>query len=93
MVSYMVFPFKASGVAQVFIPIDREDDVAAAAAAITLLEGHRSADRVTVWREGIVIFSGPSSECLTWLALSPERRAACPALNAPKRPVRLIAGG
>lgn len=64
MVAYTVYPFKASGVSPVFIPLEREDDAAAAAAAITLLESHHSADRVTVWRENVVIFSGPSSECL-----------------------------
>lgn len=84
MVSYTVFPFKASGVASVFIPIDREDDAAAAVAAITLMEEHRSADRVTVWQRDMVIFSGPSSACLSWLALAPERRVGCPALHAPE---------
>ncbi len=85
MVFYTVFPFYATGVAPAFIPIDREDDASAADAAITLLEGHRSAARVIVWREDRIIFSGPSSECLSWLALAPERRVACPALSVPKQ--------
>lgn len=85
MADYTVYPFKASGVAPLFVMIDREDDAAAAVAAIHLLKGHASADRVSVWCEDRFIFSGPSTECATWLAGAPKRRAACPALNAPEQ--------
>ena len=81
MITYAVFPFKASGVAPLFIPIDEKDDAAAATAAVDLLSIHRSADRVTVWREDKMIFSSPSSECAIWLAASPDRRANCPAMS------------
>lgn len=85
MADYTVYPFTASGVAPLFIMIDREDDAAAAVAATHLLKAHASADRVSVWCEDRFIFSDPSAECATWLADAPERRAACPALNAPEQ--------
>ena len=92
MISYTVFPFMASGVAPIFIPIESENDTAAAASAIRLLEEHSSADRVTVWGEDRVVFSGLSSHCAAWIAAAPERRASCPALNAPEKPCPLNCG-
>ncbi|WP_421736659.1 hypothetical protein [Caulobacter sp.] len=84
MSSYTVFPFKASGVAPVFFAIERDGDAAAALEAIRLLGQHTSADRVTVWRDEQLVFSGLSTDCAAWLATEPDRLASCLALNSPE---------
>jgi hypothetical protein len=83
-VGYTVFPFKASGVAPVFIYIEQKDDPAAVDEALKVLEEHSGSTRVTVWREDQVIFSGLSSACAAWLAEAPTRLANCPALSSPE---------
>ena len=81
MVAYTVFPFKASGVAPVFIAIDRDNDAAAAAEALNLLQDHASAVRVTLWRDDEVIFEGLSKACLFKLAQGRPQDMCCPALS------------
>lgn len=84
MSSYTIFPFKASGVAPVFFAIEREGDAAASLEALRLLREHPSADRVSVWRDEQLVFSGLSTDCSAWLAAAPDRLANCPALNNPE---------
>ena len=84
MSSYTVFPFKASGVAPVFFAIESEGDAAASLEALRLLSEHPSADRVSVWRDEQLVFSGLSTGCATWLTAAPDRLANCVALNRPE---------
>ncbi len=66
-----------------FFAIERDGDDAAFLEAIRLLGQHASADRVSVWRDEQLIFSGLSTDCAAWLAANPDRLASCPALNNP----------
>lgn len=92
MSSYTVFPFKASGVAPVFFAIEREGDTAASLEALRLLGEHLSADRVSVWRDEHLVFSGLSTECSAWLAAAPDRLATCPALKSPEEGCPSVCG-
>lgn len=82
MVAYTVFPFKPSGVAPVFISIDQDDDAAAAAEALNLLQDHASATRVTLWRDDEMVFEGLSKACLLKLAQGRSQDMCCPALSS-----------
>lgn len=82
MVAYTIFPFKASGVAPVFVSMERDDDTSAVTDALTVLRDHSSATRVTLWREDQVIFRGLSSECVRWLAGGSDRGIGCPGLSS-----------
>ncbi|MDP1632972.1 MAG: hypothetical protein Q8L66_16280 [Caulobacter sp.] len=86
MVTYTVFPFKSSGVAPSFHRIEQADDALAAAESLKMLAEHRSAVRVTVWREEVLVFSGPSAACAAWLATSPRHLAHCPAVSPADQP-------
>ena len=86
MISYTVFPFKASGVAPIFVPIQSKNDTTATATAIKLLQEHSCADRVMVWCEDRLVYSGLSRHCADWIAATPERRVSCPALNSAEKP-------
>jgi hypothetical protein len=81
-VAYTVFPFNASGVASVFVSIEQDGDAAAVAKALEALKDHPSATRVMLWRGDQIIFHGPSSRCLLWLAEGKHREIGCPALTA-----------
>jgi hypothetical protein len=82
MAAYTVFPFNASGVAPVFVSIEKDNDAAAVEEALEVLKDHSSATRVMVWRDDKVIFHGPSSRCILWLAGGKHREVGCPALTA-----------
>jgi len=82
MVAYTIFPFKASGVAPVFVSIEQDSDTAAVAEALKHLHDHSSATRVTLWREDKAIFHGLSSECALWLAGGQLREVDCPAASS-----------
>ena len=82
MVAYTVFPFKPSGVAPMFVSIERDDDASAQTEATNVLRDHVSATRVTLWRDDTVVFRGLSSACVAWLASDTRREAGCPALSA-----------
>lgn len=84
MSSYTIFPFKASGVATVFSAFESDSDAAASVEAFHVLGDHQSADRVSVWRDDRLIFSGLSTDCVTWLAAATGRMANCPALTNPE---------
>lgn len=83
MTTYTVFPFKASGVAPGLHWIERPDDALATAEGLKLLAEHDSAVRVTVWREDVLVFSGPSADCAAWLKATPGRLSLCPAVSDP----------
>ena len=85
MSTYTVFPFKSSGVAPSVYWIEQDDDILAAAEGLKLLADHQSAVRVTVWREEALVFSGPSTVCLAWLATEPKRLSLCPAISHPEQ--------
>lgn len=93
MVSYMVFPYTAAGIAPTFHVIDQADDAAAVVEAIKLLAEHDHSVRVAVWRENTLIFSGVSAACAAWLLKTSQRPPACPAISSPEQVCRPGCGG
>ena len=49
---YIFYPGQADGFSNSFEAFELTDDAAARARAETVLENHRSADQVVVWRDG-----------------------------------------
>jgi hypothetical protein len=92
MAAYTIFPIEASGLAHAFIAADLENDSAAAAEAIRLLDDHMSATQVTVWREDRLVFSRLSRSCAVWLAGGAERGLQCPSALSPGMPCSAICG-
>jgi hypothetical protein len=93
MVTYMVFPYTAAGVAPTFHCIEQVDNAAAAVEAMKLLADHHHSVRVTVWRENTLVFSGPSAECAAWLVTAAQCLPNCPAFSHPNQSCRADCGG